>query len=289
MDSGLAGLSVWITGAAGGIGRELARAFAAEGAQLALSAHTRYDELRARAEREGWPPQTLVLRADTTSAADLEQACERTCERFGRLDLCIANAGAWPSEDKPLHELEPERLRRTIEVNLVGSCLTARAFLASLARHGPRPDGRGAALVLIGSTAARFGERDHADYAVAKAGLLGLLRSLKNEIARIDPRGRVNLIEPGWTATEVERPALADDALLRRVASTMALRQLGRARDVAHSALFLASPLLARHVSGEVLGVSGGMEGRRLWDEREIDPAAVRAGVRSAPPDPPPR
>ena len=277
MDSGLSDKVVWITGAAGGIGRELARAFATEGARLVLSAHRSFATLEEQAARADWGARALLVRADVTRPEELERACALARERYGRIDACVANAGAWPSEDVPLSRMDPERLRRTVEVNLLGAAFTARAFLAGLEASGPRADGQGAAFVAIGSTAGHFGERDHADYALAKAGLRGLVATLKNEIARIDPRGRANLIEPGWTATELVRPALQDDALLRRVTSTMSLRQLGRARDVAAAALFLCSPLLAAHVSGQTLGVSGGMEGRRLWAEGELDAAAIRA------------
>jgi 3-oxoacyl-[acyl-carrier protein] reductase len=276
MDAGLSGKVVWITGAAGGIGRELSAAFAAEGARLVLTAHASLERLQQLAAREPWAGDALLAACDVTDDAACERVAAAARARYGRLDVCIANAGAWPSDDVPLARMDPARLRRTLDVNLLGGALTARAFLASLAATGPRADGDGASLVCIGSTAGRFGERDHADYAIAKAGLRGLVATLKNEITRIDPRGRVNLIEPGWTVTAMARPALQDDAVLRRVASTQALRQLGRAVDVAAAAVFLASPRLARHISGETLGVCGGMEGRRLWNDAEIDPRQMR-------------
>lgn len=282
MDSGLAGKVVWITGAAGGIGRELCRAFAAEGALLALSAFRSHEELVARVAAEPWRERALCLRADVSSGAELERAAESARAHFGRIDVAIANAGAWPSESVPLARMDEARLRRTLEVNLLGTALTARAFLAALERSGPRADGQGASLLCIGSTAGRFGERDHADYAMAKSGLVGLVHSLKNEIARIDHYGRVNLLEPGWTATEMARPALEDPRVLERVAATMALRQLGRAQDVARAALFLSSPLLARHISGQTLSVSGGMEGRLLWSAGEIDAHEMRARLSRA-------
>ena len=72
------------------------------------------------------------------------------------------------------------------------------------------------------------------------------------------------------------REALEDDEGVRRAARTMALRQLARAEDIARTALYLASPTLARHVTGETITVAGGMEGRLLWDEHEVDPAEVK-------------
>jgi 3-oxoacyl-[acyl-carrier protein] reductase len=277
VDLGLADKVVWITGASGGIGRALAEAFAAEGARVVLSGHARVAELDAWVAGEPWRDAALVLRADVRSADELRRATARAIERWGRIDVCVANAGTWPPEALPLDELPEERLRATLEVNLVGALLTARAFLAALRRTGPRPDGDGAALVFTGSTAGRFGERGHADYAAAKAALVGAVRSLKNEIAELDPRARVNLVEPGWTVTRMARPAIDEPGAVERAVRTMAMRQLGRAADVARAVVWLASPRAARHVSGEALAVSGGMEGRVLWEPEEIDGAAIRA------------
>ena len=180
-----------------------------------------------------------------------------------------------------MHALSPERLRRSVEVNLLGSAFTVRAFMGALARTGPRDDGDGASVVLIGSTAGRFGERGHSDYAMAKAGLIGLMQSLKNELPELDPWARINTLEPGWTVTEMAREALSDDKAVSRALSTMALRQLGAASDVAATALSLTSPALSRHVTGQVVTVAGGMEGRQLWPADQIDTG--RARDRAAP------
>ena len=124
----------------------------------------------------------------------------------------MINAGIWPAEDAPLHEVDPDRVREVLEVNLLGAIWTARAFVRALAQDGPRADGRGASVCLIGSTAGRFGEAGHLEYAVSKSGLYGLMRSLKNEIVALDPYARVNLVEPGWTVTP-----MAEASLVRRV------------------------------------------------------------------------
>lgn len=270
MDLGLSGKVVLITGASGGIGQALADGFAAAGARLVLHAHTNADAL-ARHARAG----AHVITCDVADAAALDRAVDDAVAAVGRLDVCVANAGIWPPEAVPLHELDERRIRRVLETNLFGAMFTARAFLRALARTGPRRDGHGASLAFIGSTAGRFGERGHAEYAVSKAGLHGLVRTLKNEIVALDPYARVNLVEPGWTVTPMARPALADPAVIERALATMPLRQLARPVDVANAVLFLASPTMSRHVSGEVLTVAGGMEGRRQWEPGEVGTAAV--------------
>jgi len=232
---GLAGKRVCITGASGGIGRALAESFAAEGARLLL--------LEGRRA------------ADVTQPAALEAAMSGE-----RIDVCIANAGIFPAADVPLHEMPEHRIRSVIETNLLGTIWTARAFLRNLAAH----PGKDACLLLIGSTSARFGERGHAEYSVSKAGLYGLLRSLKNEIVALDQTGRVNLIEPGWTMTEMARSSV-DAGVVDRALRTMALRRVATPDDVANAATFLASPR-ARHITGEIITIAGGMEGRLLWD-----------------------
>ncbi|MFN0008144.1 MAG: SDR family NAD(P)-dependent oxidoreductase [Planctomycetota bacterium] len=276
MDFQLAGKVVLITGAGGGIGRALASAFADEGAALALHANKSFPALESWLRDQTWRDRALAVRADVTRPAEIAAAMEKASARFGRVDVCIANAGMWTPEAKRLHEADEDRIRKTIDTNLFGALWTARAFFAALARSGPRPDGHGASLVMIGSTAGRFGERMHAEYSVSKAGLYGLLRSLKNEIVDLDPYARVNLIEPGWTVTHMARPALEQPGVISKVVRTMPLRQLGRAVDVARAALFLASPAASRHVSGEIITVAGGMEGRSLWESSEIDERAIR-------------
>ncbi len=255
MDLSLHDLTAFVTGASGGIGEGLLSAFAAEGARVV--AHS----------RRGVPAgeRVLSVTGDVRDPAGLDEAMRAGERAFGRVDVCVANAGIWPAEALPLHALPEARIREVMEVNLLGAIWTARAFFASLARTGPRADGRGAALIFIGSTAGRFGEAGHAEYAASKAALRGLLLTLKNEIVAIDPRARVNLVEPGWTVTPMAAEVLARDGITETVTRTMPLRQLATPDDVARAVLMLASPAAARHLSGETLMVAGGMEGRVLW------------------------
>ncbi len=120
---------------------------------------------------------------------------------------------------------------------------------------------------MIGSTAGLFGEAGHADYAAAKSAVIGgLLLSLKNEIVRIAPRGRVNAVCPGWTESPMTRSTLDDPDLVRRVTRTMPLRKVAQPEDVARQVVVLASDELSGHVTGQVVTVAGGMEGRLLHE-----------------------
>lgn len=274
MQTQIAGLTVLITGASGGIGEALARAFADEGANLALHSQRRGAALEQLVGTQGWAERAVIGEADVREPEGLDSLI--AAGRFGRVDVAIVNAGIWPPEDRPLHRLDPDRVREVIDVNLLGAIWTCRSFMQQLVEVGPREDGRGASVCLIGSTAGRFGEANHLEYAVSKAGLHGLMRSLKNEIVRVDPWARVNLVEPGWTVTPMAAAAIEQPGVVEKVCATMPLRQLARPEDVASAVVFLSAPGMARHVSGEVITVAGGMEGRRLWTDADIDPNTVR-------------
>ena len=253
METGLAGKGVVVTGASGGIGSATARAFAAEGANVV--AH--YNRGRERAEELGLP----AVQADLTKEEDVERLFAEARDALGSVDVCAAVAGVWPSADEPVWELPLERWEATLRANLTATFLTARAFLREVERNGH------GSLVLVGSTAGRFGEAGHADYAAAKSAIqVGLLLSLKNEIVRIAPRGRVNAVAPGWTYSPMTRGSL-DESLVRSISRTMALRKVAVADDIARAIVVLASDELSGHITGELVTVAGGMEGRTIHPE----------------------
>ncbi len=259
MDAGLKDTIVLLTGASGGIGQATARALAAEGATLGLHYFTNAAGVESLRASLGTP--SLVLQADLRDESQVDAAFDRMLGRFGRIDALVVNAGIWNPQPTPLYLMSVAQWQHTLSADLTTAFLTCRAFLRRLAASRRES----ASIVLVGSTAALFGEADHADYAAAKAALVyGLTRSLKNEIVRLAPRGRVNCVCPGWTDTPMAADYTGDAAAVEHATATMSLKKVATPEDVARAIVFLTSDALAGHISGAVLPVAGGMEGRLL-------------------------
>jgi 3-oxoacyl-[acyl-carrier protein] reductase len=267
VDTKLASRVVLVTGASGGIGGEVVRAFVAEGARVVAQFSEHAD--RASALKQELGGACVPLRADLTLEADVERLFAEIEAGLGPVEIVIANAGFWPPEETPVSDMTLRQWDATLAVNLTSVFLCMREFFRGIRKHSLADP----AAVLVGSTAGIFGEAGHADYAAAKAGLMyGLARSLKNEICRLSPRGRVNVVSPGWTITPVAQHLLEHPEQLQRVLQTVPMQKIARPHDVAMAIVYLASSHLSGHVSGQILTVSGGMEGRALYTPTEIDP-----------------
>jgi 3-oxoacyl-[acyl-carrier protein] reductase len=254
MDLGLQGTAALVTGASGGIGSATARLLAAEGARVGVHYHCGRDAAEALANEIGG----VALQADLRDEAAADGLVPAAVAALGRLDTCVANAGVWPAEDVPVARMGLDRWRATLDANLTATFLTARGYLRHVEATGA------GSLVLVASTAGGFGEAGHADYAAAKAAIAqGLALSLKNEVVRSAPLARVNVVSPGWTVSPMTARGLTDE-IVDRVTATMALRKVAAPEDIARTIAFLCSPLAAGHVTGQVVTVAGGMEGRLL-------------------------
>ena len=275
MNTNLTDKVILITGASGGIGSAIARAFAGEGAKLVLHYHRNLAGAR-KLQRELAAAEPLLVRADLTKESQVKNLFTLASRRFGRVDTLVANAGSWEIRDVPLHRMSLKQWRGAQDGVLTSAFLCVREFFRLVEKQK-----RGNA-VLIGSTAAVFGEANHADYAAAKAAIaFGLTRTLKNELSRLAPHtrdycgGRINCVCPGWTVVPRSAAKLSNAGAVRKVTATMALPQIGRPEDIANAVVYLSSDTLARHVTGQTLVVAGGMEGRLLWQPEEIDPPAA--------------
>ncbi|WP_455143074.1 SDR family NAD(P)-dependent oxidoreductase [Candidatus Hodarchaeum mangrovi] len=265
METGLRGKHVLITGANGGIGQATAVLFDKEGAKLSLHYHqneTSTKELESKLKGD-----YSFFQANLSSDTSVKKLMNQINQNNGRLDILIVNHGIWPENYIPAHDMTLQQWDNTIAINLTGAFLCSKHFLKNLEAY---PEDF-ASITYVGSTAGIFGEAGHVDYSVTKFGLQGLVLSLKNEIVHLAYHGRVNLVAPGWTITPMTEKFMQDHTGIKSVLQTMPLRKLARAEDIASTILFLSSDKLAGHISGQIITVAGGMEGRKLFESDEIN------------------
>jgi NAD(P)-dependent dehydrogenase (short-subunit alcohol dehydrogenase family) len=266
LNTGLSGKHVIVTGASGGIGREAVNIFLSERAKVTGTFNSTMSDLRSL--QKTWPDQLHLVKVDQTNESEVESMFKQATEKFGRVDILVANAGIANHEGVAIQDMSLEQWERTISVNLTGSFLCAKHFFANLEKYA----GDSASLILVGSTAGFFGEAWYSDYATSKAGMHGLMMSLKNEITHIAPKGRVNIVNPGWTLTPMAEEALTDKDMVTRILQTIPMRKTATPHDIGAAILYFASDVLSGHVSGQTINVAGGMEGRVLFTSEEIEP-----------------
>ncbi|MFW9800874.1 MAG: SDR family NAD(P)-dependent oxidoreductase, partial [Candidatus Thorarchaeota archaeon] len=219
-----------------------------------------------------WPDDLIISQTDVSQEDEVELLFRNANDAFGRVDIMVPSAGIVNPERKGIQEMSLEQWENTLTVNLTGTFLCAKHFFINLERN----PGEFASLILIGSTAGFFGEAWYCDYASSKAALHGFMLSLKNEIVHLARKGRVNLVNPGWTITPMADYALKDHDMVRRILQTIPMRKVASAEDIANTVLYLSSELLSGHVSGQTINVAGGMEGRVLFSHDEIGPSRSR-------------
>lgn len=235
-----------ITGASRGIGRSIALILAGEGAKIVASARNSAELEKLVAEIKERGGEAIAVAGDVAVTADADRLVDAAVAAYGRLDILVNNAGI--TRDGLLLRMKDEDWDAVLNVNLKGAflCTRAAAKVMSKQRYGR--------IINISSVVGEMGNAGQANYCASKAGLLGLTKSVARELARRNVT--VNAVTPGFIVTDMTE-ALPEKTR-EELASQIPLGRLGDAEDIAHAVLFLASDG-AGYVTGQVLGVNGGM------------------------------
>jgi len=245
----LEGKVALITGGSRGIGAACVRLFTSAGAKGVFN----YLHAAAEAEKIVAACGAAVchaVQADLTGTATAEPLVRAAVERFGSLDVLVANHAIWPSDDTPVDRISDEQWRTTVAINLDSVFALVKHVVAQMKRQQ-----RGGHIVMVSSTAGQRGEAGHADYAATKGALISMTKGLSTELA---PFGiRVNCVAPGWIGTDMSSDALDDPQRCQTIHNTIPLGRVGTPEEIAGPILFLCTPH-AGFITGEILNVNGG-------------------------------
>ncbi len=234
---------VLITGGNRGIGLACAQAFAALGDRVAVTYRSKppTDE-----DASFMAASFMEVRCDVTSTEQVDAAFTEVEQRWGRVDVVVANAGI--TQDALTMRMSEDSFTQVLDANLTGAFRTAKRAI------GPMVKARSGRLIFISSVVALSGSAGQANYAASKAGLIGLARSFARELASRNITA--NVVAPG--PVETDMTAALSDARRSELAAAVPIGRFATAEEIAAAVLFLASPH-AGAITGAVLPVDGGL------------------------------
>ncbi len=235
-----------VTGASRGIGRAVAIALAAAGAQVVVN------YARSSAAAEGVVAQivaeggnAIAIQADVSQADQVDALINGTVEKLGRVDILVNNAGI--TRDTLLLRMKPEDWQAVIDLNLTGVFLCTRAVAKLMLKQ------RSGRIINIASVAGQMGNPGQANYSAAKAGVIGFTKTVAKELAS---RGvTANAVAPGFIETDMTGDLSNTDEILKYIP----LGRFGQPEDIAGMVRFLAADPAAAYITGQVFNVDGGM------------------------------
>ena len=236
-----------VTGGSRGIGREIARQLAAQGAAVAINYHKSEDQaLELRDEILANGGQAMVAQGDVRRPEDAERIVAQTIETLGALDILVNNAGF--NRDTLILRMSLADWDEVMDMNLRSAFLCTKAVLRQMMKQ------RWGRVINIGSVSGLAGNAGQANYAAAKAGLVGFTRAVAREMGSRNVTA--NLIAPGLIITELTKDIRPE--IIEGVKQRLLIDRLGEAADVAAATVFLASEEAA-YITGHILPVDGGL------------------------------
>jgi 3-oxoacyl-[acyl-carrier protein] reductase len=237
---------VVVTGASQGIGEAIARAMAAAGAKVVLTARNAEKLAAVVAGMEVQGHSAVALPMDVSDAAQIKSGFAQALARFGRLDVLVNNAGI--TRDALAVRMKAEDWDAVLRTDLTGVHLCIQQAIPPMLRQ------RRGRIINISSVVAQMGNPGQVNYVAAKAGVIGLTRALALELASRNIT--VNAVAPGFIATDMT--SVLPEKTVEQLTARIPLGRLGSPADIAAAAVFLASEE-AGYITGQVLSVNGGM------------------------------
>lgn len=237
-----------VTGGARGIGRAIALELAAAGAKVVVNYAGRADKAEETVKliRQNGG-EGVAVQADVSQAGDVERLVQAALDNYGKVDILVNNAGI--ARDNLLLRMKEADWDAVLNTNLKGVFLCTKAVSRGMLKQ------RSGVIVNISSVVGISGNAGQANYAAAKAGVIGFTKSMARELA---PRGiRVNAIAPGYIATDMTE--ILTEEVKSEIIKEIPLGHVGNPEDVAKTVVFLASSA-ASYITGQTLCVDGGME-----------------------------
>jgi 3-oxoacyl-[acyl-carrier protein] reductase len=242
----LSGKTALVTGAAQGIGRDIALGLAADGAEVVICDVNLEAAQKTAADIEAKGRKSLALKANVASSADVTAMIDQVVEKFGRIDILVNNAGI--TRDGLILRMKDEDWDLVLSVNLKGAFLCTKSALKYMSKQ------RSGTIINIASIVGAMGNAGQANYVASKAGLIGLTKTIAREYANRNVTA--NAVAPGFIDTAMTQ-ALTEQ-VRTDLAKQIPLGRLGSSEDVASAVRFLASPAAA-YITGQVIHVNGGM------------------------------
>ncbi len=257
----LKGQTAVVTGASSGIGRGIANALCAAGANVVVNyvgpevdAHAVVHEAtHCGCEHRG---EAIAVRADVSDEAQVGAMFARALDEFGTIDILVNNAGL--QQDAPIEKMTLAQWRKVIDVNLTGQFLCAREAIREFKRRGVRPEVSCSAgkIICVSSVHEVIPWAGHVNYAASKGGVMLMMKSMAQEVAPW--RIRINSICPGAIRTPINRPAWETPEAYHELLKLIPYKRIGEPEDIARLAVWLSSDE-ADYITGASLFVDGGM------------------------------